>query len=333
MKNKTALAYFLIFSVSLVRADQFSMHYYNDIFAGTDRHFTNGVSFCWLDDTKSRENSQGINAYTNFMLKTVDTIPSIDINEYKKYTAGASVSQMIITPNDIEIEEKQLDDIPYAGYLALSFFLFEWNSESFKEYRLSVGVIGPESGAQYVQNGFHRLIGNTEAAGWDHQLGTAYTVNALFRYGNISWQDTVLDYFKVDWFNNAGVQVGNFTTDLFASTMLRIGKNYINNFNVHYPYLREEASVLQVDEKHKHFGYSLTFGLNGELLAYSYILDEGKNEGYATNKNLLNASIYTGLDLFYDAHKITLFYQSQSPYIKKQKSADIIGGFMYSYQF
>jgi len=33
------------------------------------------------------------------------------------------------------------------------------------------------------------------------------------------------------------------------------------------------------------------------------------------------------------AHKLTFFYQSQSPYTKQQNSIDTFGGLIYAYQF
>ena len=54
----------------------------------------------------------------------------------------------------------------------------------------------------------------------------------------------------MDWFNHLGIQAGNFITSAFGGTMLRVGKNYIKNFNLHYFYLKEEVSLLQSDTKY-----------------------------------------------------------------------------------
>jgi len=40
----------LLFSLTL-NADQFSFLFYNDAFSGTDKHFTNGMSLSWIDDS------------------------------------------------------------------------------------------------------------------------------------------------------------------------------------------------------------------------------------------------------------------------------------------
>ena len=322
----------LLCSVTLY-ADQFSIQFYNDYFAGADKHFTNGFALSWLDSDKNKADSNSSSGYSTLLLHIVDTIPSVNIDNYKNYTAGASLSQIMFTPKDTTLSTPQYDDIPYAGYLGLSMFLFEWDRDSFKEYRVDLGVVGKESGAGDLQKSFHRLIRNKIPQGWDTQIKTHYVVNALYRFGEKSWQKVNSDGITMDWFNHGGFQAGNNITDLFAGSMFRFGKNYTNNFNVHYPYLKEEASLLRLDGRHKGFGWSLTTGVNVEALAYSYILDDAKSEGYNIDKNYVNGSLYLGGDFYYYAHKLTYFYQVQSSYITSQKTVDIYGGLTYTYQF
>ncbi len=319
MKQK--FKYLLLFCSVVLNADQFSFLFYNDTFAGTDKHFTNGINLSWIDD--SFEDVHDI----------INSLPLNVMDSSKNHSAGISISQIMVTPNDITISEPQYNDIPYAGHLALAFYMFEWDKTSFKEFRMEFGVVGKESGAEFVQKTVHSIIGSPYPKGWDTQLGTQITANALFRYGEISWQESSANNLSMDWFNHFGIQAGNFETDAFFGTMFRVGDNYIRNFNLHYPYLKEEASLLVLEKNHKGFGWSVNAGINTELLAYSYILDEGKKEGYETDKNILNISLYSGVDLYYEVHKLTFFYESRSPYIKQSDSMEIFGGLIYTYQF
>ena len=43
--------WFILLYTLTLQADQFSLLFYNDAFARTDHHFTNGLSVSWLDDT------------------------------------------------------------------------------------------------------------------------------------------------------------------------------------------------------------------------------------------------------------------------------------------
>jgi lipid A 3-O-deacylase len=322
----------MIFTISL-NADQFSFLFYNDYFAGTDKHFTNGVSLSWLDRSYKNTDINASDTTKSFTSILISKLPSNLIDTSKKYNAGLSVNQIIFTPVKTTLSTPQYNDMPYVGYLNLSFYLFEWNETSFREYRMELGVVGEESGAEFFQNTFHALIKNPKLQGWDTQLGTKYTANALFRYGENSWQGKTQSGLNMDWFNHCGFEAGNFLTNAFTGTMFRVGENYIQNFNTHYPYLKEEASLLRLTTKHRGYGWSFSAGINGELLAYSYILDEAKKEGYAVESYLVNASLYAGTDLYYNSSKFTFFYQLQSPYNVRYNKESITGGFMYAYEF
>ena len=326
------LGFSALLCASHLFAHQFSFQVYNDYFAGTDKHFTNGVALSWLD-TNGKKGGNSTTFYSDAMIWLVDSLPFTDINNFNNYTAGASISQIMITPKDTTLSTPQYNDIPYAGYLALSLFVFEWSDYDFKEYRLDLGVVGKESGAANLQKNFHEMIGNPIPQGWDTQLRHRDIANALFRYGNKTWESGRGDSLNADWFNHFGFQAGNYVTDVFFGSMFRFGNNYSQNFNVHYPYLREEASLLRIDGTPKGFGWSFSLGFNVEVLAYSYVLDGAKSEGYHTNKNIANASGYAGLDFYYNKHKLTLFYQGQSSYIDTQHEIDVYGGIMYNYQF
>lgn len=316
-----------------VYADQFSFQWYNDIFAGTDRHFTNGGSISWLDNTFGSKGENESNRYSALMFNIAESLPFTTMDTSKLHNAGISLSQMIITPSDITQTTPQYDDVPYTGYLALSFYFFEWDALAFDEYRIDFGVVGPESGAGWLQTSIHRLTGSEEPQGWDTQMGTLWTVNALYHHGMKSWQHHYGYGLKTDWFNHYGFQAGNFLVDGFAGTMWRIGQNYINNFNVNYPSFREEAALLRVQESHHGVGWSLSLGLNAEVMAYSYILDEAKDMGYQFERNLLSFSTYLGASLYIEGQKMTFFYQSQSPYIRDQYRVDSFGGFKFALQF
>ncbi len=324
----------LLLASCFLAADEVSFSLYNDWFAGSDKHFTNGVSIAWLNDASGEEgNSTNVNSYSDFVYSTIKNIPFILSDDTKVHNAGISISQFILTPTNTELSTPQYDDIPYAGYLNIAFFLFESDSKSFKEMRVEVGVVGENSGAKFVQDTFHSVIGNTEPQGWNTQLDTRYIINGLLRYGEISWQKSNASGLKMDWFNHFGTQFGNLKIDGFAGTMFRVGENYTSNFNVHYPYLREDASLIQLEKKHTDFGWDISAGIDSELLAYWYISSEARKEGYNLSDNLLNLSAYLGTDLYYNLHKVTFFYRAQSASTNDSNNVTLFGGITYSYQF
>ena len=316
----------LLFTLSL-EADNVSFTFYNDFFAGNDGHFTDGSSLSWLETTQKNENS-----YTDMMLSLAQAI-SLPLDNSKHHNAGLSLEQIIVTPENTDLKTAQFNDFPYAGYLSLSSFLFEWDKESFNEYSVEIGIMGEYSGAEFIQKSFHRIIGNKEPQGWDTQLNTLITLNFLLQHGMKSWQGTVGDNLQSDWFNHYGVTFGNFNVSAFAGSVIRIGQNYVQNFNTNYPYLKGEANLLDADSLKDGFGWSTSVGFETKVLAYSAILDRADNDGYAIHKNILNALVHLSGSFYFNQHKFRLFYEIPTPYIEEDNSINIIGGFEYSYRF
>ncbi|MFT7003206.1 MAG: lipid A 3-O-deacylase [Sulfurimonas sp.] len=332
MKNKTKLLLALALA-SALDADQLSFQFNNDAFAGTDRHYSNGVALSWMDDTYKHKVTSDISYYSRFMLGAFNVLTIDGLEKSRKYNTGVSISQAILTPDDVTQSIAQYNDMPYAAYLGVSFYIFEWDNDSFNEYRIRFGVVGEEAQGEAMQNGFHSLISNSEAKGWDTQLKTQYNATVLLQHGEISWEYHKKDSFSMDWFNNFGAQVGNFTTEVFAGTMFRFGDNYSRGFNAHSPLLNEEASMIQPNKRNDKFGWSLSAGLSAALQAYSYIIEESRDQGYEVSKKAFSGSLYVGNDLFYQKHKLTLFYKSPTKYSDQQNERDIFGGFTYSYAF
>jgi hypothetical protein len=326
MKNKLILIS-LSFALSL-EADSVSFAFYNDFFAGSDGHFTNGGSLRWLEDQEDKND----NRYTKSLLSLAEKL-SFPVDSSKHYNAGVNLEQMIITPDNTELESVQYDDFPYAGYLALSTSLFEWDNNNFTEYSVELGIMGKYSGAGFVQTTFHKMIGSSKPEGWDTQLGTLFTLNLLLQHGVKSWEGKLGESLESDWFNHYGATLGNFNTSAFAGSVIRIGQNYVHNFNAHYPYLKDESNLLPSDTLKHGIGWSLSLGFESKVLVYSAILDRGVSEGYDTHKNVLNALIHISESIYYNHHKFRLFYEIPTPYIEETSSINVIGGFEYIYKF
>jgi lipid A 3-O-deacylase len=94
-------------------------------------------------------------------------------------TSSIGLSHLIFTPKDLNTSEPIPGDYPYAGVLLLRHSLFSFNPA--KKYNLqstlSLGAMGPVTGAKEIQIFVHQLIGNNKPRGWSNQLPNDILIN------------------------------------------------------------------------------------------------------------------------------------------------------------
>lgn len=152
----------------------------NDVFAGTDQHYTQGFKFTMLREQKGSP---------KWIEKLAPILWSAFGNEKLPFSfnGGWSVGQNIYTPEDIEQSEPQPDDRPWAGWLYVGRMLQVSSDcdpteevpadagvvrcrEQQHTFEADVGVVGPLSQAEAVQTGLHEVLDNTPPKGWDNQI-------------------------------------------------------------------------------------------------------------------------------------------------------------------
>jgi hypothetical protein len=132
-----------------------SLTFDNDIFAGTDRHYTNGVQLALLVDIAS-------------IPDFARAAPPFSWSTDPQFVFA--LGQRIFTPTDIERSAPPSGDRPYAGWL---YALGDWRLGDYgtvDHITGSLGVVGPAAGARQAQNGVHRLLHDKPARGWSSQI-------------------------------------------------------------------------------------------------------------------------------------------------------------------
>lgn len=253
-----------------LRSDTFSLLFENDLFAGTDKHYTNGVRLGWIDGPWQKDGEGG---YSELMYGAVEAVPFVHLEPKKEHNAGFGIHQMMFTPKDITATEANYEDIPYTGHLALSFFLFEYDADSYDEYKFQLGIVGPLSGAAGVQKLFHRLTRSTQPQGWDTQLGNHLTAAITYDHGSRLWQKRVGYGLSSDVIGSYGAQLGNFYSGAAVRAVWRIGSNYPNNFNVFYSDVISDSALLGLQQSSEEFGWSINLGLALNGVGYFYVTD------------------------------------------------------------
>lgn len=140
---------------SLIPAHALMVRYENDLFAGTDRYFTQGVSIEW--------SSPGLDSAT---------IGAIMPGSRKNRRLTLGINHLAYTPSSIRADSILRGDRPYAAavFLSLSGTPRARYKRTFFSGVLNLGVIGPAAGGREIQTSIHRATGDAIPQGWQHQI-------------------------------------------------------------------------------------------------------------------------------------------------------------------
>ncbi len=225
----------------------------NDALTGTDRHYTNGLFYTYMQDTSS--------------------VPSwLDISNASQKDESYTLSQLMYTPDDLSKSEKQTDDLPYAGYLSLNYSIFQSTSNYFHEFGINIGVVGPLSRAEEVQKNVHKLNGNREPQGWHNQLGNQGTAGIAYQFAIKTNKIDMGDY-KFDWLGNFRIDRGNFYSGALIGTTIRFGSDIPKNFYTGGNLVGGNESTLLNLSKSNDLIWHFAWGINFNSIRKFYIVD------------------------------------------------------------
>jgi len=184
---------------------------------GTDRYYTSGERLGYVGPTGALPAPLASLGHTVFG----EGAQRLEID----------LQQVIYTPVNTQVYNPNPDDRPYAGQLALHGTIIQDTDITRSLLQASIGVVGPASLAQSVQNDFHALIGDNKNKGWHYQLKDEPTLDFLagriWRYELASFDHGAV---KLQVLPQVTGQVGN--TEIFGQggVLLRIGSGLSSDF-------------------------------------------------------------------------------------------------------
>jgi len=152
--------------------------------------------------------------------------------------AGAltwSLRQRIFTPENLETDQYQPDDRPYAGLLDFTVARTRvWldpdpstRRDRLQRVSLSAGAMGSASLARDTQIGYHDGIGEPRPNGWRHQVPTEATLGlevlSRQRFFFATLQPGRAGGFEFDAALERDLRLGNADTSLGTAFLLRLG--------------------------------------------------------------------------------------------------------------
>lgn len=228
---------FLLTSIASTNNTGFIFQIDNDLFTGSDRDYTNGIRFAYIQDLTSNQ------ATHNWLQKSLYNLSGAAndsfINRYRyqnddllnqtsQFSWGIGLTQLMYTPDDSTALTAPEHERPYAGWLGLEFSLHVKNEKSASSVTLSVGTTGPNSYAQDGQNWIHENISSSPFfQGWESEVPGEMTINLHFDHKRkVNWFESKKhDSFHLDGYTEWGAAIGNFRTNAYIGGLIRGGYN------------------------------------------------------------------------------------------------------------
>ncbi|WP_024852241.1 lipid A-modifier LpxR family protein [Hydrogenovibrio kuenenii] len=188
----------------------------NDILFGTDREYTAGSHFYWTENS----------------IKLNEQIFSPLFKPLRPHFSPKSdqIDQLILATEIYTLRKKDGNQIEPLANTGWTYFAFR-HIESYQKQQLgmelNLGWIGPGSGGEEIQNGVHKLIGNSNERGWNHQYPNQPTINF-----NLSIQSDIsqLSNDSFHSFYTLSGQLGTLRTNLGGGLGIDYASNCSPNF-------------------------------------------------------------------------------------------------------
>lgn len=296
----------------------------NDLFgAGTDRNYTNGIRFSWLDTSKTPP------AVVRFVDKYV---PLFSVNDTT--SVYYSLGHNLYTPRNILASVPDPQDRPYAAFLYGAVGTSTVVDNHIDSMELILGVVGPMALGEEIQKFVHEQINSDNPSGWDYQLGNEPGVMVSTQR---LWPEIYTAKFGTLHFRTSpyvGTTLGNVYT--YANTGVSfqlVPEKY--KWQDLPPRVRPAmpgSGYFLVPEDT--FSWSIFAGVEGRAVARNIFLDGNTfRDSPSVDKKYFVGDANAGIAFTYGRAQITYTVNWRSEEFRGQDGADIFGAIGVGYRF
>ena len=297
----------------------------NDLFAGTDQYYTNGIR---LDLVSPPDEMPWIGRQARDRIGYLFA----DTNADTWYTTF-SFNQEMYTPQDLTLRMPDPDDRPYAGYLHASLGLAAESDRALRTLALDFGVVGRMAQADDAQRLVHDTIAGDDPVGWSHQLRNEPGVRLIYehrgRYNDLT--DLGLLGLKLDYSTGYGGSLGNVNTSVSAGATLRISDGTTSRFGPDRIHPVVAAPALWDTST---FDWYVFAGIEGRAVARDIFL-EGNT--FRNSRNVeahrLVADMQMGFAMKYKALEVAYTHIVRTPEFRGQRGTSQFGRLAISVNF
>jgi hypothetical protein len=162
--------------------------------------------------------------YTNGLYLSLTT-PQRPGTETFAYRYGFFIGQNMYTPEDLALDIPDPNDRPYAGWLYAGVRMYRESATVLDRIDISLGIVGPSSGADAIQRWFHSLhmFGGVPPHGWASQL---HDEPVVLLTGQRTWRITLTEgLLDGEILPEANLSLGTVFTYAGLGASLRVGRN------------------------------------------------------------------------------------------------------------
>ncbi|GAB4225237.1 MAG: lipid A deacylase LpxR family protein [Kiloniellaceae bacterium] len=312
----------------------FTGQFSNDLFGGSDAHFTHGTRFSALSPDGM------VPQFIEDAGKALPLFPD-DGNLRVTYSLG----QDIFTPERIEVRELIQDDRPYAGWLYFGVGLVSATEERLDTLELNVGMVGPASLADKVQTEYHKLINIQVPEGWENQL---HNEPGIVLYYEHKWRNLwkaeagevpligdvpLLKQLQFDVTPHLGGALGNIYTYGAGGLTLRVGDDLPADYGP--PRIRPALPGSDYFRTKEWFSWYLFAGAEGRVVLRNIFLDGNTfRDSHSVDKYPVVLDVQAGLAVML-GERVRLAYTHlwRSKEFREQDAPDQFGTLSLSVRF
>jgi lipid A 3-O-deacylase len=222
----------------------------------TDKYYVNGLGLSWTSPTGA----------------VGGTLSSLDRAVWGdgQQREILSLVQQIYTPANTHRIRPNPNDRPYAGLLLGNFGLLSDTDTSRSVIQLSLGLVGPDSGGEALQDAFHDVINQPHASGWAHQIQDTAAVEVM---AERTWRAPLTHFdngLEVDALPALTGAVGDLRDYAQAGVTLRLGQGLNSDFGA--PRLRPGLSGEDAFVATRPLAWYVFAGADAQVVGYDLLL-------------------------------------------------------------
>lgn len=308
----------------------------NDLFARTDRDYTNGVKLTWSSALLTgAEESERLPGWSR---RLFDPLPWMN-DPRDRRGFSLSIGHSIYTPVEMTRSDFIADDRPFAGHLYLGLGLHADDGRRLTTWEASLGVVGPLALGEQLQNLAHTLVSSAQANGWEHQLPNQPALDFSVQRKWRVWDWQADNGFGIGILTHLGGHFGNVAIYANGGAELRFGFHLPRDYgSCPIRSACEMNGVTALDGQHRLSDHSLTYhlfaGVDGRAVLYDLFVDGGLNgPDPDIDRRPLVADVMAGISLHYQSIRASYAYVLRTRQFRQQEENQLFGAVTLTYVY